>query len=256
MTKLHEEQRRTTVMSKKESVNNLDAVAHDAPDTASGGGDGVVMPPPPNAPTTPAVRALWPILTAQPGATTAELADAAKVSRSATAKALAALEGAGQVNRIAGGRKGARLFPDRWEPRAQAEQARSESDGDGEAATTAGTDGRTEEVVGSDGGDEPEEAPAAETASDGVETGELEPVEAQPRPSGESARLRSGALREMVVDHLREHPGEDLSPTALGKALARSSGAIANACEKLAADGVVTKTSQKPRRYRFGPDGS
>jgi hypothetical protein len=65
-----------------------------------------------------------------------------------------------------------------------------------------------------------------------------------------SARLRPGALRDMVLAHLRERPGQSHSPTAIGKALARSAGAVANACEKLAADGVITQTSEKPRQYR------
>jgi hypothetical protein len=78
-------------MSKKQSTN---ATAHDAADTAPAGGDCMVMPLPPNAPDTPAVRAMWLALTAQPGATTPELAEAAKESRSTAAKSLAALQSA------------------------------------------------------------------------------------------------------------------------------------------------------------------
>jgi hypothetical protein len=121
--------------------------------------------------------------------------------------------------------------------------------------------------------------PAAEEAEPPVaEEAEPEPVagEAEPEPAGEGAerasgavpnedggavaepvgdgpkvRLGSGQLREKVLSHLREHLDQDFTPSAMGKVMARSSGAISNACDRLMADGLITRTSGKPRRYRF-----
>jgi hypothetical protein len=55
----------------------------------------------------------------------------------------------------------------------------------------------------------------------------------------------------MVLQILRDRPDEDLSPSAIGKLLDRSSGAISNACDRLQADGTVARTSDKPRKFRF-----
>lgn len=62
-------------------------------------------------------------------------------------------------------------------------------------------------------------------------------------------RLTSGALGELVAKHMKAHAGEDQSPTQVAKALGRSSGAVANALDRLKVDGVVKRTSDKPRRY-------
>jgi hypothetical protein len=66
-----------------------------------------------------------------------------------------------------------------------------------------------------------------------------------------TARLPKGALRGMVEDFLSEKPGEGFSPNAIAIALGRSSGAVANALDQMVRDGVVTMTSEKPRRYTF-----
>ncbi|GAA1291745.1 hypothetical protein [Saccharothrix xinjiangensis] len=89
-------------------------------------------------------------------------------------------------------------------------------------------------------------------------TADDEPVDDQPsgdhpgepaaQPVG-SERLASGALRGMVEDHLRQHPGEEFSPNAIGKALSRSSGAVHNALEKLVESGYAVRTSDKPKKY-------
>lgn len=71
---------------------------------------------------------------------------------------------------------------------------------------------------------------------------------------GKTERLAPGALRGMVEDHLRDHPGEQFSPTAIAKALGgKSSGAVSNALDKLVADGVAVKTQDKPRRFALAP---
>ena len=53
----------------------------------------------------------------------------------------------------------------------------------------------------------------------------------------------------MVQDYLTEHPG-DHGPTEVGRALRRSSGAVANALERLVAAGWAVRTNDRPRRYR------
>ena len=63
------------------------------------------------------------------------------------------------------------------------------------------------------------------------------------------ARLPKGELRALVLNHLRSRPGEAVSPTAAAKALGRSTGAVGNALERLAASGEVVQASTTPRRY-------
>ncbi|MGH3857928.1 MAG: MarR family transcriptional regulator, partial [Pseudonocardiaceae bacterium] len=64
-----------------------------------------------------------------------------------------------------------------------------------------------------------------------------------------TTRLVKGALRGMVEDYLAERPGEQFSPSAIGKALGRSSGAVSNALDKLIADGYAVQTQDKPKRF-------
>lgn len=79
---------------------------------------------------------------------------------------------------------------------------------------------------------------ATETASDG----------------GKAERLASGALRGMVEDWLREHPGEQAGPTKIAKDLGgKSSGAVSNALDKLIEAGVAVKTQDKPKRFALAP---
>lgn len=68
-----------------------------------------------------------------------------------------------------------------------------------------------------------------------------------------ASKLGKGQLRSLVLGYLRDRPDEEHSPTAIGNALHRSSGAVGNALTKLAADGAVTETSAKPRRYAVRP---
>ena len=53
----------------------------------------------------------------------------------------------------------------------------------------------------------------------------------------------------MVEDYLTGRAGEQLSPSAIGKALGRSSGAVSNALDKLVADGYAVQTQDKPKRF-------
>lgn len=70
---------------------------------------------------------------------------------------------------------------------------------------------------------------------------------------GAVARLAPGGLRGMVEDYLRDHPTDDLGPATIGKELRRSSGAVANALDRLVKDGYALMTSPKPKRYRLAP---
>ncbi len=78
-------------------------------------------------------------------------------------------------------------------------------------------------------------------------------ADTHPADAAEAGRLSKGQLRSLVLGYLRNRPGEEHSPTAVGKALGRSSGAVGNALTKLAAEGTVTETSTKPRRYTVRP---
>jgi DNA-binding MarR family transcriptional regulator len=69
---------------------------------------------PPESSSPPAEDALRKALSAQPDATAADLAVAAKLGRSTASKTLARLEQAGQVRRREGGRDSGRRLPDRW----------------------------------------------------------------------------------------------------------------------------------------------
>jgi hypothetical protein len=68
---------------------------------------------------------------------------------------------------------------------------------------------------------------------------------------GSAERLRPGQLGTLVLEYLLAHPEQECTPTAVGKALGRSSGAVANALAKFAASGDAVLTSEVPRRYRI-----
>jgi hypothetical protein len=83
-----------------------------------------------------------------------------------------------------------------------------------------------------------------------------EAVEAGTTPRGAmkssdevSQRLAKGALGDMVRDYLATHHEEPLGPSAIGKALGKSEGAVSNALERFVAGGIAVRTSDHPRRY-------
>ena len=203
---------------------------------ATSGPDPVDMALPPGAPDTAATRALWAALTAHVTATAVELASTAGVSRSATNKMLTALEGAGLATRTAGAREGTQRLPDQWQAVIRLEPPGPDST---EVADTMFDVGNHIEAPVSD---------QHEVIAADLPKGDSA---AAPVPASIKARLGAGQLRDMVLVHLREHSDQDHTPSALGRALARSSGAIANACEKLAREGAIAQTSERPRKYRF-----
>jgi hypothetical protein len=72
--------------------------------------------------------------------------------------------------------------------------------------------------------------------------------------SGGKQRLAPGALRHMVTDHLRTHPDQTFTATALSRVIGKSSGAIANALVTLAKHGQAKQVTDKPRTYRHIPE--
>ena len=148
--------------------------------------------------------------------TAAELADRLGMGQSTAAKRLAALEADGAVRRTPGGRvKGVRVA-DRWSSATSMADTPEPSLPDADTASTAE-------------GTAPEEATSE---------------------SGGSGRLGRGALGTLVRDYLAARPGEAFGPTAVGKALGRSQGAVSNSLASMAAKGDVVLVGDKPRRYR------
>ena len=180
------------------------------------------MTTPTPTPTPTPIDAIGAALSAHPGATAAELAEVAGIGRSTAARCLAALEQAGTTRRTPGGRKGGRRLPDRWH------------------LAVADTHGMPPV------GEGPDAAPAGDGAG---------PVEAA------AGRLGKGALGDLVLAYLAadagsssdggDPGGDGLGPTAIAKGLGgRSSGAVANALQRLEAEGRVRLVQAAPRRYR------
>lgn len=65
--------------------------------------------------------------------------------------------------------------------------------------------------------------------------------------------VRPGSLRDLVEQHLRKFPGESFTPYQTGKVLARSSGAVANALDRLVSLGIAELATDKPRSFRLAP---
>ncbi|HEX7300446.1 MAG TPA: helix-turn-helix domain-containing protein [Solirubrobacteraceae bacterium] len=75
-------------------------------------------------------------------------------------------------------------------------------------------------------------------------------VDSTDTSSPSSGRLRPGQLDELVLDLLNTHHNDaPTGPTAVAKALGRSTGAVGNCLARLAAAGHVRQVSQRPRRY-------
>ena len=208
--------------------------------------DGTTTASPQEPPDTAATRALSAALAAHPGSTVAELAAAAKIGHSTAFKALIALEKAGLASRHLGGIDGPRLRQDRWQMGPLT--ATVAEVGEPVALAVEGA-----EAVGATGKGSRETKPkAAQVASRPSTSPTVSTFQPDtPAAVGGKARLPGGRLREMVLDHLRSRPTEEFTPFVIGRELGRSSGAVANACDRLLADRAIVETSQKPRRFRF-----
>ncbi|NUP46279.1 MAG: hypothetical protein HOW97_03035 [Catenulispora sp.] len=126
-------------------------------------------------------------------------------------------------------------------------------DADGPAAGSAA---RQEEPPAAPGQDtdaptpaavEPRTAPAAEAPT-------APPTDAPTEPA--AGRLGKGALLAMVEAYLRAHPEQDFTATQIGKALNRSSGAVANCLDKLVGDHIAEQTSAAPRKFRLSAEAA
>lgn len=73
----------------------------------------------------------------------------------------------------------------------------------------------------------------------------------RPPPEGHAAteHLRPGPLDGLVLAYLNEHAADAIGPTAVARALGRSSGAVGNCLRRLAATERVRQVSEHPRRY-------
>ncbi|NUT91994.1 MAG: hypothetical protein HOY78_08170 [Saccharothrix sp.] len=158
---------------------------------------------------------LWQAMQDKPNATATELSAAAGIGKSTAPKILTRWLEAGLVTRMSGIADGGRRAADRWSIRP---------------------------------GDDSEPQPTGETPAD-VQVAAVEPEDPEVTDSGKQGRLAPGALRGLVEGYLREHAGEAIGPNRIGKALKRSSGAVANAVEKLVADGCAVRVTDKPKTY-------
>ncbi|MEU8075970.1 hypothetical protein AB0B31_11010 [Catellatospora citrea] len=94
---------------------------------------------------------------------------------------------------------------------------------------------------------EPEPAPAE---PDSAQPGTPAPAARRPYRRSERPRLAKGELQAMVLRYLRQHPEQEFGPTGVAKALDRADGAVINALNKLAADGLAIRTQDTPARFR------
>lgn len=156
----------------------------------------------------PAEEALRKALSAQPGATAADLAATAGLGRSTASKTLARLEQAGEVRRSEGGRDGARRLPDRW-------------------ALTSGE-------------------PEPDAAPDGSTT-----LAEDAKPASNEERLKPGELDGLILDYLEKNTAQPVGPSAVAKALRRSSGAVGNGLARLTRAKKVRQVNDRPRRYQI-----
>lgn len=178
-------------------------------------------------PRTETEERLWRALLRKPGSTAVTLSITAGIGRSTAPKILTRWESEGLVARTPGIADGGSRPADRWS--ITTHDTHSDNDQD-----RSPDDGSTGLLCS-------HEQPAASGG----------PAQTEAWSKGE--RLAPGALRGMVEDHLREHPGRDFSPNAMAKSLSRSAGAVHNALEKLVAGGYAVRTSDKPRKYAITP---
>ncbi|SHL81456.1 hypothetical protein SAMN05216268_106286 [Streptomyces yunnanensis] len=55
----------------------------------------------------------------------------------------------------------------------------------------------------------------------------------------------------MVIDHLQAHANEAFTATRISRIVERSSGAIANALDKLVSQGIAKQVTDRPRTFQL-----
>ena len=243
----------------------------------------------------PVPEQVWAVLLTRPGSTAAELAATADVGRSTVSKLLATWASEGTATSTPGATaRAARRWtatPDTTTDTTTAaapRQAEGVGAVDANAArsateTTSQACGQASQLAGTDTVDDAPSSlqptdsatrgtrrgPVADAAVDGTSPGSpagvanagaaTGPAEARPRvPRSHhrgSSRLAAGQLRGMVEEYLAEHPGPH-GPVAIGHALGHSSGAIANALERLVETGWAERSGERPKRYQFADSDS
>lgn len=142
----------------------------------------------------------------------------------------------------------------------------SQTEGDGPQSETAANDEPEPALADTATPDTAESAGSTDTAHDadradnaaasGAAAPEggaaLSSAAPQPVPAAATAhpRLAKGGLRALVVDYLTAHPHAEMTASAIGKSLGRSSGAVANALDALVKSDQAELTCEKPRKFR------
>lgn len=214
--------------------------------------------------------------------TVPEIAQTTGLGKSTVAKALNRLAAAGQATRIAGSGSGVTRTPDRWNLAADTHPSTGTGSDAGSGASTgpasaAATHDRSEasRAAGSPAAPKPKRAASTgrtETAARGASAPAEPAAPAEPtapaqptartgsgtdagagnatrNPVTGTVKLTPGALTRQVAGHFAGHPDTALTAGEVGRALARSGGAVRNACEKLVRDGDLRLVSDSPRRY-------
>ncbi|MGQ0573845.1 MAG: hypothetical protein ACT4RN_06525 [Pseudonocardia sp.] len=199
----------------------------------------------------PVADDVWAELRKQPGCTATELTRSVPASRSVVLKLLNRWCAEGSVDTTPGttARAATRYFalPSTLPPADTTITTTTTGEPTSPASSEATTPGETTT---------PQETTVPLQDETGhMGTADTHPDTGTPGPartnSSGSVRLGSGALHGMVEDFLREHPDGEHGPVAVAKAVGRSSGAVANALERMVSSGWAVRTSNKPKRYRI-----
>ena len=178
---------------------------------------------------TTSVEAVLDILRQHPDATAAEVAEHAGIGRSTATRTLANLETQGRVTRRRGkAEAGGRPAPDHWTLAPDTTTAPAETERQPAAEESAAEQTDVSAVASQDedraGQNAPPRGAAADTASAEAEAAATDAGESTSKDSG--PRLRPGELRALVHAFMAERPGQELTPTRIGKELGRSAGAV------------------------------
>jgi DeoR/GlpR family transcriptional regulator of sugar metabolism len=231
-----------------------------------------------------AATAIWDALTSNPGATAATIVTLTGVSRATVGRILSALEAEGKAVRTKGERVAKQPTPDTWHAVTAQHHEQPEPAPD-PGGRPAGTEPAAPAITPAEDQAAAAKAAAIEqaaTITTAIGTGtaslhaaldaadldaaltHLDAIRAAAQNArqvlkagtkGRAARtsnaLHPGQLRDMVRDHLTAFPNTVLTPYQVGRAIGgRSSGAVANALDKLVEEGHAMLVSDHPRQYQ------